>query len=171
MFFFKKVRTNTHGVGFIDLVSVVAGAHETAKGVGAATIFAQVVHFRTLVNVFQNDLERQYKISSSNNMAIKENSAGYFQFTVIMLGLNPDPAGHKAFNSSESGAGQISHCGPQALPTEQQQVDRETMSSTLFVQTLRPAGVCWTSRKQDPTRLSVIVNVSINCIRNLWPNN
>ncbi len=101
----------------------------------------------------------------------KENSAGYFQFTVIMLGLNPDPAGHKAFNSSESGAGQISHCGPQALPTEQQQVDRETMSSTLFVQTLRPAGVCWTSRKQDPTRLSVIVNVSMNCIRNLWPNN
>jgi hypothetical protein len=48
--------TNTHSVGFIDLVSVVTCAHETAKGIGAAAIFTQVIHFRTFFNVFQNDL-------------------------------------------------------------------------------------------------------------------
>lgn len=74
-----------------------------------------------------------------------------------MFGLKPDPAGHNALNSSVSGAGQSSHCGPQALPTEQQHVDRETGSPSSLLQTFRPAGVCWTPRKHDPTRLSVQV--------------
>ena len=51
-----RLRTNTHGVGFIDLVSVVTCAHETAKGIGAAAVFTQVIHFRAFFNVFQNDL-------------------------------------------------------------------------------------------------------------------
>ena len=74
--------------------------------------------------------------------------------TVIMLGLKPDPAGHNALNSSVSGAGQSSHWGPHALPTEQQQVEREIGSPSSFSHKLRPAGVCLTPKKHDATRLS-----------------
>lgn len=86
----------------------------------------------------------------------KRNKSLKLYRTVIILGLKPDPAGHKALNSSVSGAGHNSHCGPHAFPTEQQQVDRDTISSTLLEHTFRPAGVWWTSTKQEPTRLSEI---------------
>jgi len=66
--------------------------------------------------------------------------------TVIMLGLNPEPAGHSALYSSESISGHNSHCGPQAFPTEQQHVDLETGSPISVLHTLRPVDVFSTSR-------------------------
>jgi hypothetical protein len=43
-------------VTVVNLIAVVAGAHETAESVGASSVLANVVHFIAFVNVFQNDL-------------------------------------------------------------------------------------------------------------------
>lgn len=92
-----------------------------------------------------------------------------------MLGLKPDPAGQRALNSSVSGAGQSSHCGPQALPTEQQQVERDTASPSSLLHKFRPPGVCWTPKKHEPTRLSkhdinrlVTFHSEIKCCKELF---
>ena len=49
--------TNAQSVGVVDLETVVTCAHETAKCVGTASVLTKVVHVRTLVNIFQNDLQ------------------------------------------------------------------------------------------------------------------
>jgi len=43
-------------VTVVNLIAVVAGAHETAESVGTSSVLANVVHFIAFVNVFQNDL-------------------------------------------------------------------------------------------------------------------
>lgn len=49
------VDIDAHCVGVVNLVAVVAGAHETAKSIGTSSVLAEVIHFATLVNVLEDD--------------------------------------------------------------------------------------------------------------------
>lgn len=52
----RVAHTDAHGVGFVDLVTVITGAHEAAECVGTASVLAHAVHFVALIDVFQNHL-------------------------------------------------------------------------------------------------------------------
>ena len=76
------------------------------------------------------------------------------KLTVTVFGLYPFPPGQRLLYSSDSGAGQSSQRGPQALPTEQQQVARVTGWPRALSQRRRPPGPSSTSRKHCACRLS-----------------
>ncbi len=51
--------THAHSVCFINLIAVVTSAHKATERIGTATILTQVVHFRTFIDIFQNNLQTQ----------------------------------------------------------------------------------------------------------------